>query len=68
MPIAYSLAQIVNVWHAAAVVGVRSAPPSHLWQGGRRIIWTVAAAVAVMMPSPCLVPLPALVHLLLTGS
>lgn len=51
VPIAYSLAQVVNVLHAAAVVRgqVGTALPT-FGEVGRRILWTVAAAVAAMLP------------------
>lgn len=51
VPIAFSLAQIVNVWHAAAVVQrqIGTALPT-FGDVGRRTLWTVAAAVAIMLP------------------
>jgi putative peptidoglycan lipid II flippase len=51
VPIAFSLAQIVNVWHAAAVVRRQIGTALPTFGGeGRRILGTVAVAVAIMLP------------------
>lgn len=51
VPVAYSLAQVVNVWHAAVTVkGQFGMAFPNIGGEGIRMAWTVAAAVAVMLP------------------